>query len=569
MRTSNVTNVHRPWDGETKPLGQVLAFVSGKGGTGKTVISAATAYALLKSEMRVVAIDADFSTRGLSLYLLGDITRSHELHIRPKNCLADAFMGRMPPEEVEPVSIVRDGVTYDVVLSNSDLWRGGVPDERFLGAATGGPAELASSEYFTFLDALCNRLRETYDYVLLDTRGGFDFTSAVPAVVADGYVPVIEADKVTLEQVAGLVNRIEAFRDTLASGGASVRRPALKGFIINKAAFDVSDTSLPNYLERLHGGKTFGVIPLDRSTVRAYQRADIPVEKFPGSDFSLHLMRTLDHLAAPHLNWPEPNRVAYQRLRSRVAAAWDAERRVRLVQEAIPFGLFATVVLAAVFYLLFRGGLTPLALPAFYVALALFVLAAVLGSMIQTVDILRRRELVPRRLAVAAGAFGLFWAGLAYLAVADVPRTFSQDLLLQSVQRQGREITTLRDSLASARVQQSSMLTQFILLESDTASAASTIRDLERRNAELLEELRAETQRRAALTRQQATMPEPTLSPAQLREAAARLDRARDYLAAAAGTRYLFPADVEGNLNRARSELEALRELLRPSPAMR
>jgi Mrp family chromosome partitioning ATPase len=50
-------------------LGSVFTFVSPKGGTGKTLLSANTAYLFGKAGKRVVCVDADFSTRGLSLYV--------------------------------------------------------------------------------------------------------------------------------------------------------------------------------------------------------------------------------------------------------------------------------------------------------------------------------------------------------------------------------------------------------------------------------------------------------------------------------------------------------------------
>ena len=48
---------------DKKPAGRIIAFVSAKGGTGKTVLSATTAYLLIKAGKKVVTIDSDFSTR--------------------------------------------------------------------------------------------------------------------------------------------------------------------------------------------------------------------------------------------------------------------------------------------------------------------------------------------------------------------------------------------------------------------------------------------------------------------------------------------------------------------------
>src|SRR5947209_778736 len=50
---------------------EIIAVTSGKGGTGKTIVSACLGYALIRAEQRVLMIDADTATDGLSLFLLG------------------------------------------------------------------------------------------------------------------------------------------------------------------------------------------------------------------------------------------------------------------------------------------------------------------------------------------------------------------------------------------------------------------------------------------------------------------------------------------------------------------
>src|SRR5258706_9007148 len=50
---------------------EVIAIASGKGGTGKTLIAASLGYALTRAGHRVLMIDSDTGTDGLSLFLLG------------------------------------------------------------------------------------------------------------------------------------------------------------------------------------------------------------------------------------------------------------------------------------------------------------------------------------------------------------------------------------------------------------------------------------------------------------------------------------------------------------------
>ena len=51
---------------------EIIAFSSGKGGTGKTLVATCLGYALKKTGLRILMVDTDIATDGLSLYLLGD-----------------------------------------------------------------------------------------------------------------------------------------------------------------------------------------------------------------------------------------------------------------------------------------------------------------------------------------------------------------------------------------------------------------------------------------------------------------------------------------------------------------
>jgi hypothetical protein len=45
------------------------------------------------------------------------------------------------------------------------------------------------------------------------------------------------------------------------------------------------------------------VITVDPDAIRAYQKKDIPLERFPKSDFEYHALCSLDNLICPSLNW--------------------------------------------------------------------------------------------------------------------------------------------------------------------------------------------------------------------------------------------------------------------------
>src|SRR5262249_12586472 len=147
--------------------------------------------------------------------------------------------------------------------------------------------------YVEFMRNLCDRFRKEYDYTIIDTRGGYDSTSAVPALLADGYVVVLEADQISVEQVHGLKKNIEEW------GVQHQALPALIGFIVKKATFSVEEKSFPESLVSLYGGAHFGTIPLDREAVRAYQQRQIPTKLTPDCDFAYYSFQTIERLISP------------------------------------------------------------------------------------------------------------------------------------------------------------------------------------------------------------------------------------------------------------------------------
>jgi cellulose biosynthesis protein BcsQ len=175
--------------------GKVICFASAKGGSGKTIFAASTAYALLRSGKRVLCIDADFSTRGLSLLLLSSLIDTGDLDPPPYSCLAESVLARTPVEKLQPLTVAFGSIEFNVLVSNRNLRQGGIPEDRLLGSTgEGGTSHLVDlpvQEYFSCLQSLCDVMRNSFDYIVIDTRGGFDTTSVVPAIVSDSYCIVL------------------------------------------------------------------------------------------------------------------------------------------------------------------------------------------------------------------------------------------------------------------------------------------------------------------------------------------------------------------------------------------
>lgn len=90
-----------------KPLGKVLAVTSGKGGVGKTFVSANLAAALAKLGQRVLVLDADLGLANLDVVL----------NLYPKVTLHDVFTGKAKLED----AIVRAPGGFSVLLAGSGM----------------------------------------------------------------------------------------------------------------------------------------------------------------------------------------------------------------------------------------------------------------------------------------------------------------------------------------------------------------------------------------------------------------------------------------------------------------
>jgi flagellar biosynthesis protein FlhG len=125
-----------------KPMGKVLAVTSGKGGVGKTFVSANLAAALAKRGHRVLVLDADLGLANLDVVL----------NLYPKITLHDVFTGKATIEE----AVIRAPGGFSVLLAGSGMVE---------------YSRLTTEVRDDFL-RIMNGLVPHYDVVLLDTGAG-------------------------------------------------------------------------------------------------------------------------------------------------------------------------------------------------------------------------------------------------------------------------------------------------------------------------------------------------------------------------------------------------------------
>ena len=320
---------------------ELIAFASGKGGTGKTLMASCLGYALIRAGHRVLMIDADPATDGLSLFLLG------RDGMRQVNAFSDlnTFGGALREFQksgvmkCEPRSIHRvgsdeqgdHGISYQAIISGKWIY-GDEP-------ASSDTLVVPDMDRATFRKAVAAlfasiKASAQYDYVIVDTRGGFAFESTDVCALADSFIVITEPDVTSFYQDRNLVKRISDAAKQVDS------RPLLRSIIVNKASEgDSKDGNIDlQKLEvsfRLELEKEFPVkfldthpVPIDIEAFKAYKTQRIPYLATPASLFAFATLSAYrDILQVVTSRWSEAQVKQWNALVETVSTAIAARNR--------------------------------------------------------------------------------------------------------------------------------------------------------------------------------------------------------------------------------------------------
>jgi flagellar biosynthesis protein FlhG len=241
-----------------KPLGKVVAVTSGKGGVGKTFVSANLAAALAKRGLRVLVLDADLGLANLDVVL----------NLYPKVTLHDVFQGKAKLEE----AIVRAPGGFSVLLAGSGMveYSRLTPEVR--------------NEFLNIMSGLVPH----FDIVLLDTGAGISDVVLFAVSLASEVIVVATPEPTSLTDAYATIKVLvgQQKRQTIRMVINQTARLG-DGRAITVQLQQVLDRFVTTEPGRPIKLVHMGDIPADASVRQAVMRRQLLVQTAPGCPASL------------------------------------------------------------------------------------------------------------------------------------------------------------------------------------------------------------------------------------------------------------------------------------------
>ena len=260
---------------------QVVSFLSGKGGAGKTCVSIGVAYLLNDAGFRVLLIDFDFATNGASYFYrhryrgAKKLIGIYEIYVYLKD------QGLHPKEAssyAHTSLVIREGLNF---IPSRVNFSKKLPLRESI--------EVKEEDLKSFLLSLIRRWEEDFDFIIIDTQAGSNRTSKVSASLSNKVIIVSELDPISSDAVDTLLIQIgEVFPD--------YRRHLINKLDIRESEHYKDLSVLFQSMNRLPP------LPFDFEVRSAFASRQIPVDVNRPTTFLIALFNTVKAFVPEYRN---------------------------------------------------------------------------------------------------------------------------------------------------------------------------------------------------------------------------------------------------------------------------
>lgn len=237
-------------------MGKVILIASGKGGVGKTMFTANAGAILAQRGKKVVLIDMNTGLRNLDLFL--------GLESKVVYDIADVLAGVCRIKQ----ALIRDRRFPDLYLMAA--------------AQNKEKTEITPLH----MKVLCNKLRKSFDYILIDVAAGIDESLALACAGADSAVLIIVPEYVSMRD-ADVVDSI------LLNEGIKDRK-----YVVNKVQAELLNTGLVPSLSEISEvmrPKLAGIIQQDKN-IHIAANNGMPIVMKSGSYIEKNFANIVDRI---------------------------------------------------------------------------------------------------------------------------------------------------------------------------------------------------------------------------------------------------------------------------------
>jgi len=235
----------------------ITAITSGKGGVGKTFVSANLAAALARAGQRVLVLDADLGLANLDVLL----------NLYPKITLHDVFTGKHTLDE----AIVQVTVGFSVLLAGSGM----VEYSRM------------TPEIREQLQRVVVEVEPRFDHVLLDTGAGISDVVLYTVSLARDVLVVVTPEPTSLTDAYATIKVLAQAGRRRFNLVVNQTRQAGEGRAVRQQLQQVVDRYVTPGLDGPVRLDLLGEVPLDPAVRESVQRRQLLTELMPGAPAAL------------------------------------------------------------------------------------------------------------------------------------------------------------------------------------------------------------------------------------------------------------------------------------------